>query len=171
MKKVAQPTSRIKLRALARKTRSLADAAEDQPFPVVKFLEKVMLWLDYEMDIVPDSEMEENYAETIPSLRIFRIRESVYENAIRGYHRDRFTIAHEIAHLLFHDDITVTYARNEKTIPAYMDPEWQANTFAAELLVPHTQISEMSAEEISKKYGVSKKVAQIQASYASKVPA
>ena len=123
------------------------------------------------MDIVPDEDMESTYAETIPSLKIFRVRESVYENAINGSYRERFNIAHEIGHIFLHDDITVSFARNEKTIPAYKDPEWQANTFAAELLVPPDQISGMTADEISKKYGVSKKVAQIQASYASKVPA
>ena len=171
MKKIATPMSRIDLRHWAKKTRKIAKSSEDEPFPIVDFLEKILYSSDYEMEIVPDDELEENYAETIPSLKTFRIRESVYENAVQGSHRDRFTIAHEIAHIIFHDDITVKFARNEKAIPAYMDPEWQANTFAAELLVPHTKIHGMSIEEISEKYQVSKKVAQIQASYLSKIPA
>lgn len=156
---------------MAKKLRELTKTPEDEPFPVVSFLEMILSAWDYEMDIVPDEDMESTYAETIPSLKIFRIRESVYENAINGSPRDRFTIAHEIGHLFLHDDITVSFARNEKTIPAYKDPEWQANTFAAELLVPHSHISGMTAEEISKKYSVSKKVAQIQASFVSKIPA
>ncbi len=171
MNKIAKPTSRVKLRAMAKKLRVLTKTPEDEPFPVVPFLEIVLKAWDYEMDIVPDEDMKTTYAETIPSLKIFRIRESVYNNAIEGSPRDRFTIAHEIGHLFLHDDVSVSFARNEKSIPAYKDPEWQANTFAAELLVPYSQIKGMAVEEISKKYIVSKKVAQIQASYISKIPA
>lgn len=171
MGKIAKPMSRIKLRTMANKIRQLTKISDDEPFPVVRFLEMILSEWDYEMDIVSDENMESNYAEIIPSLKIFRIRECVYLNAIAGSHRDRFTIAHEIGHLFLHDDITVSFARNEKSIPAYKNPEWQANTFAAELLVPHGKIDGMTADEISKKYGVSKKVAQIQASYVSKIPA
>ncbi len=171
MNKIARPTSRIKLRAYAKKIRELTKTPEDEPFPVVPFLEIVLGAWNYEMDIVPDEDMKTTYAETIPSLKIFRIRESVYDNAIEGSPRDRFTIAHEIGHLFLHDDVSVSFARNEKSIPAYKDPEWQANTFAAELLVPLSHIRGLTIEEIAKKYSVSKKVAQIQASYLSKIPA
>lgn len=171
MNKIARPTSRIKLRAYAKKIRELTKTPEDEPFPVVPFLEIVLGAWNYEMDIVPDEDMKTTYAETIPSLKIFRIRESVYDNAIEGSPRDRFTIAHEIGHLFLHDDVSVSFARNEKSIPAYKDPEWQANTFAAELLVPLSRIRGLTIEEIAKKYSVSKKVAQIQASYISKIPA
>ena len=171
MNKIARPTSRIKLRAYAKKIRELTKTPEDEPFPVVPFLEIVLGAWNYEMDIVPDEDTKTTYAETIPSLKIFRIRESVYDNAIEGSPRDRFTIAHEIGHLFLHDDVSVSFARNEKSIPAYKDPEWQANTFAAELLVPLSHIRGLTIEEIAKKYSVSKKVAQIQASYLSKIPA
>ncbi len=171
MNKIARPTSRVKLRSVANKIRELIKIPEDEPFPVVQFLEVILSEWNYEMHIVPDEDMDNNYAETIPSLKICRIRESVYENAIKGSPRDRFTIAHEIGHIFLHDDLTVSFARNEKNIPAYKDPEWQASTFAAELLVPYSQIKGMTVEEISKKYIVSKKVAQIQASYISKIPA
>ncbi len=171
MNKIARPASREKLRERAYTVRTITKIPDDEPFPVVHFLESILTKWDYEMQIIPDEEMEDNYAETIPSSKTFRIRESVYENAINGSPWDRFTVAHEIGHLLLHDDLTVSFARSEKNVPAYKNPEWQANTFAAELLVPFIKIQGMTAEEISEKYQVSKKVAQIQASYLSKIPA
>lgn len=171
MRKESFPTSRYKLRMAANKIRKLAGVSDDEPFPVVKFLETILLAEGWQFDIVPDDEMPEKYAETIPNEKKFRIRESVYEDAIKDYPRHRFTVAHEIGHLLFHDNLTVSLARNEEPIPKYKDPEWQANTFAAELLVPFNKIRRMSVNEISQKYRVSKKVAQIQASYLSKIPA
>lgn len=171
MRKEAFPTSRYKLRMAAKKIRKTAGVSDDEPFPVVKFLETLLLAEGWQFDIMPDNEMPENYAETIPDEKIFCIRESVYEDAIKGYHRHRFTVAHEIGHLLFHDNLTVSLARNKEPIPKYKDPEWQANTFAAELLVPFNKIPRMSVDEIAQKYWVSKEVAQIQASYLPKIPA
>lgn len=171
MQKEATPLSRNKLRTFAERFRKTLQVSDEEPFPVVKALETLLNALDYELDIVPDDKLPENYALTIPNLSILRIRESVYENAINNSPRDRFTIAHEIAHLLLHDDITVSFARNECAIPAYRDPEWQANTFAAELLVPFHKIEGLSPKDIQMKYLVSNKVAQIQLSYIQKISA
>ena len=43
-----------------------------------------------------------------------------------------------------------------------MDPEWQANTFAAELMAPYKLIRGLSVEEIMEKCGMSFTAASIQ---------
>mgnify|MGYP000952505712 FL=1 len=43
-----------------------------------------------------------------------------------------------------------------------MDPEWQANAFAGELMAPYDLVKNMSVEEISEKCGMSMTAASIQ---------
>ncbi|MCM3625603.1 hypothetical protein HN020_14990 [Brevibacillus borstelensis] len=63
-----------------------------------------------------------------------------------------------------HRPTNIALARNEKEeeIPAFKNPEWQANTFAAELLAPPHIIKGLSAAEVALTCGVSKDVASIQ---------
>ena len=89
-----------------------------------------------------------------------RIRSDVYEGAVKGNPRDRFTLCHELGHYLLHQPGCVSYARGK--VPAYQDPEWQANTFAAELMAPRDLVANMSIERIMKECGMSKQAATIQ---------
>jgi hypothetical protein len=54
--------------------------------------------------------------------------------------RKRFTVAHELGHLALHEDIFSVYQRNNDYERGNWDNldrvEWQANTFAAALLMP-----------------------------------
>ena len=104
--------------------------------------------------------MEDTYGTTNTSNNIMRIREDVYNGAVDGIPRDRFTLCHELGHYLLHQPEYVSYARGD--IPTYCQPEWQANTFAAELMAPYYLVKNMSISEISSKCGMSKKAAQIQ---------
>ena len=47
-------------------------------------------------------------------------------------------------------------------IPAYLNPEWQANAFAGELLAPYDVIQGKSLMEISNTFGVTVDAAKIQ---------
>lgn len=101
--------------------------------------------------------------------KIVRVRESVYLGAIENIPRDVFTIVHELCHVILHGKIYVSFARNGEKVPFYADPEWQANTCAAEILAPADELQNMEPKEICIAYGVSKKVAQIQSSHAYKI--
>ena len=57
----------------------------------------------------------------------------------------------------------VSYARGD--IPTYRNPEWQANTFAAELMAPRHLIKNLTVEEIMEKCGMSRQAATIQYNY------
>ncbi len=93
-----------------------------------------------------------------------RSRQSVYEGACDGEGRDRMTIAHEIGHYF---TICVcgfksTRIFNEKRIPAFQDPEWQAKCFAGELMVATHLVKGMNEYEIAKRCGVSCDAAHMQ---------
>ncbi|WP_317855969.1 ImmA/IrrE family metallo-endopeptidase [Chakrabartyella piscis] len=135
-------------------------------FPVIQFLELIIPNLidNFNYEIVDDKDLTDKYAETIPSKNLIRIRNDVYEGACNNNPRDRFTIAHEIGHLFMHDSDSVTLCRisHDAKIPAFQDPEWQANTFAGYLLMTPACISGLSVEEICVKCKVSNRAAKIQ---------
>ena len=114
--------------------------------------------MDYE--ILPVNELKNAYGITHTGKGIMQIREDTYDGAVGGNPRDRFTLSHELGHFLLHTPDRVSFARGE--VPAYMDPEWQANTFAAELMAPYHLICCMSVKEIAEKCGMSNKAASIQ---------
>lgn len=99
-------------------------------------------------------------------------------NSLHHPNRQRFTIAHEIAHLELHKEIISKEVHVDKNFPVLMrdpksatgtdDIEVQANQFAAELLVPKALLDQELAgkpfdidderplEELAKKFRVSK---------------
>lgn len=136
---------------------------DDLNFPVCDFVERDLASLDstFTYDYVETSELPKNtYAYYDPINNIMKIDEKVYLGACMGNPRDRFTIAHEIGHYFTTNEIM--YARSESaSLPAYMNPEWQANVFAAELLMPSDKIQNMSENEIAERCNVSITAASI----------
>jgi len=157
------PMSRASIRKVTNDIRNWFEISSDKPFSIVKFVEhKLVEQAGFILDIVPDSEMGGIYAEVIPAKRLFRIGETAYDNACDDRPHDRFTVAHEVGHLLLHTPDRVRFARTQNEIKPYENPEWQANTFAGELLVHTDSIRGLSVEDIANKYKVSYTVANIQ---------
>jgi hypothetical protein len=163
-------TKRTKIRAFAEQIwRTIGFAPElHHPFPIVEFLERIMPIYDsdFTLEILSDEEMENGalHGETIPSLHMIRLRESVYNGACCGNGRDRMTVAHEIGHYLMHFDERPTFASagNNYEIPAYCSSEWQAKAFAGELLVPYMVKGKLSVQKIADFYAVSEEAASFQ---------
>jgi hypothetical protein len=93
----------------------------------------------------------------MPEFRLITFAEETYSKACEDDPRARFTVMHELGHILlahtrmFHRD-------NGKKIEAYEDSEWQANQFAAEFLMPLDHITQKgltTANEIMLTYQVS----------------
>jgi Zn-dependent peptidase ImmA (M78 family) len=96
-------------------------------------------------------------------------------------HRQRFTAAHELGHLILHCghddeeqvfvDKTVAYNRNDASSSGEVKKEIEANRFAAELLMPKKFIEKdiegkeslryEDVEELAKKYEVSERAMTI----------
>ena len=70
---------------------------------------------------------------TFPDDNLIYIREDVYLRACNNDGRARFSIAHEIGHYCIHGGVGLA-RRARHTTPIYCNSEWQADTFAGELL-------------------------------------
>lgn len=160
---VATGLSRKKIRELTQHVRKISGYEEIPYFPIVQFIELVLgdpNNPDFNYEIVEPWEMEDMYGNTNTGTNVMRIRRDVYERAVQGMPRDRFTLCHELGHYLLHQPECVSYARGE--VPRYRNPEWQANTFAGELMAPYNIVKDMSIEEIMENCGMSRQAASIQ---------
>ncbi len=167
MDKIAKPLSRKNIREITKIIREACGLESSLEFPVLYFLEHILIEIldNFEFEVVDDPELDCE-ALAYPDNNKILVRHSVYDGAYNGNPRDLFTIAHEIGHLFMHRGSVISFARgNKRKIKPYEDPEWQANTFAGELLAPPDLIKNLSKEEISQKCKVSRQTAEIQKSY------
>lgn len=163
MSVAAVALSRKKIREFVKYVRKECGLENVTYFPIIEFIE----WVlgdpdnsDFNYEIVEPSEMEDMYGNTNTGTNVMKIRRDVYEGAARGNPRDRFTLCHELGHYLLHRPELMSYARGE--VPRYKDPEWQANTFAGELMAPYELVKNMSVEQIMENCGMSRQAASIQ---------
>lgn len=164
MNVAAEPLSRIMIRKIAWEIRKLAGCDKIIYFPIVHFIEWVLANpendMGMEFEIVEPYEMQDTYGTTNTGSNAMQIRSDVYDRAVLGSARDRFTLCHELGHYLLHQPEAISYARGN--IPVYRNPEWQANTFAAELMAPQILVKDMSIDEIMENCGMSRQAATIQ---------
>ncbi len=164
MNVAVEPLSRANIRKIAKDLRKVIGCEDIPYFPIVQFIEWVLAnpenSMEFEFELVEPDEMQDTYGTTNTGRNIMRIRSDVYDRAVQDSPRDRFTLCHELGHYLLHQPEYVSYARGN--VPAYRSPEWQANTFAAELMAPRELIMNMSIEEIMKNCGMSRQAATIQ---------
>lgn len=161
LKACVRPRSKAEIRKIAARLRKITGFEETKKFPIVQFIEWIIGDPDgeYNFEIVGLSEMDDKYAVTDLKAGIIKIREDVYKRAIEGSPRDLFTLFHEVGHFVLHPPGEVMFARGD--VPAYQDPEWQANCFAAELMAPYSLARGMSAEQIVENFGMSLQAAMI----------
>ena len=161
---IAFPRSRLDIRCIAQGIRKHCKFKDR--FPIVHFLEIIMPCFDekFQLIVVEDNELPNCYAKANPAEHIIFVRESVYLGAINGNGRDRFTLCHEFGHYILHKSTSIFFLRIQegKKIPAYREPEWQADTFAGELLIPYKIAVSNSVEDIVSICGVSYAAAKIQ---------
>lgn len=160
-KATAMATSEI--RKIAKMFRKRCGLEKCERLPVVTILEKVMgsIFPDFEWGVVSEHEMTEE-GKTYPGSNEIKIRQDVYVAACKGDGRARFTIMHEIGHFILHSTPRIALCRleNGEKLPAYEDPEWQANTFAAECLMDIDVVRGMDFLQISEVCGVTWSAAQ-----------
>ena len=137
-------------------------------FPIMFFWEQIIpkIFHDYRFLYVEDDELNGVEAYTDHNLKIVKVKTSVYLKALEGSSKDLITIAHEIGHLFLHDGEALVFARTNERFPAYKSAEWQANYFAAEMLMGSHLVIDMSIDEIVNACNVSKKAAEIQLEHA-----
>lgn len=157
----ADPLSRNQIRKSAYKFRNLINSTNDIFIDVIRLLEILLPEIGGDFEVLPRNELKAE-AISYPNEKKVCVREDVYDAAANNDGRARFTIMHEIGHLIFHSSERVSYARNDEKLPTYCDPEWQASAFAGEFLMPYHLVKEMSVEEVMRKCGVSRSAAEFQ---------
>jgi Zn-dependent peptidase ImmA (M78 family) len=151
------------IRSIAKMFRKCCGLQGCEWVPVITILEKIMgkIYPGFEWSIAYENEMSEE-GKTYPGANEIRIRQDVYVAACKGDGRARFTVMHEIGHFILHSTHRIALCRleNGERLPPYEDPEWQANTFAAECLMDVDVIRGMDFLQISNVCGVSWSAAQ-----------
>lgn len=119
---------------------------EDRPyFPVIQALELLReVYPGADFEVMFESEMGDDHGRTFPDQKLIWVREDVYERADSGEARDRFTICHEIGHLLMHQNIALSRVDPRSPPKVYRNSEWQADKFASYLLMPKKILSQYS---------------------------
>lgn len=160
--------SRVEIRQKAEEFRNMLNIPINQLYvDITRVLERLNLIIpNVTIEIIPDDKLGVDVqAQTDVEKNIIYIKESVYNGAAENNGRDRMTLAHEISHLLLHHPSVLTFYRKNKNAYSsklYTNPEWQAECFGAEFLMPYLKIKEMSEEEISKYCKVSGRAAYYQ---------
>lgn len=169
---IGHPMSRADLRHLSEKVKRILNIPLTSLYiDVARVLERISeLNPNFNYEIVEDHNFCSNIqgGTNIKDNTIY-IKESVYIGACNGNGKDRMTIVHEICHLILHRDLTPIpefYRRDGKShqviIENFRKPEWQAECFATEFLMPYDKIKNMSEAEIVKECHVSYTAAHYQ---------
>ena len=157
----AYPLSNLDIVLMTKQVRHFLKLGELTRIDIIKVLEfalpLVVPNFSYVIRAIEDMDYPDKHAYCIPDKNIIVIREDIYERAVKGEGRDRFTIAHEIAHLLLHKNeaMILTRVYNNETIKTFENPEWQADAFAGELLCPARATRTMTVQAAADFYGVS----------------
>jgi len=162
------PLSPHEIRVKALKARAFLQRMIEDNSPYINVLwiiEKMYArgMLD-EFEVVERHLMPSQYALTTPSKRKMLIRDDTYDSARKGESRGRFTLAHEIGHLILHANTVPEFAFSQA--PSYHhyneDVEWQANEFAGWFLVsPEPSLLLKNPKSISNGFGVCMQTATI----------
>lgn len=171
--RVAQPKTRNQIRKEAFQMRKILGYDNVDFLPIMVVLELVMpiIYPGFCIEVVDDSKLKGRCAETNPEEFRIRVRNSVYEGACNGNAWARMIMAHELGHFLFHNSQNTTFAYIERgqRLPDDVDPERQADIFAAEFLIPIHRIKGKNEYQVSKHFGVSRSAAKNQLKQAQKV--
>ncbi|MFC5760493.1 ImmA/IrrE family metallo-endopeptidase [Rhizobium sp. GCM10022189] len=160
------------IHSVAEAVRGALGIAQFAYVPVVDVLEKVM---DQQLELVrfevgSTEEMRDNEGLADPNGQFIQIREDVYEKAVAGDGRARFTIAHELGHFFLHTSIPLARSEKGDGVPPYRKSEPQANQFAAEFLMPRSLIPPgMGRIQIAANHGVSDEAAHLRVQFLRRV--
>ncbi len=106
------------------------------------------------VDVVDDSELPTEEARAYPRRWRIKIRKGIYEGLLRGDVRARWTLAHELAHVLLqHPRLFLSRPRKGDQKTQY---ELEANLFAATFLAPYEKAKNLrTMEEIRDLFQIS----------------
>ena len=154
---IVPPRSKQNIAANAQVVRQFLQLENYAYFPVVDVYERLDLMFEgARFEVLEEAEMGDEHGRTYPDRGLIQIRNDVYERAADGEPRDRFTLCHELGHLMMHRGIALS--RIDPTSPPkiYCNSEWQADIFASYLLIPPDLLESCaSIPRVMAEFGVS----------------
>lgn len=156
------PLSHDKIKSYAHRLREALQVSNQEYLRLEVLLEALMASETIDLEIVEDHELPKRYAVTYPDRNKIVLQQSVYDALCDGDNHARFTVAHELGHLVMHRN-QVAYARSK--VPGghkiYEDSEWQADVFASHFLIDDKLVTPgMTPDDISLTFGVSLQAAE-----------
>lgn len=156
------PLSNEKIKMYAQRFRDVLELTDQTYLRLDVLLEGLAASETIELEIVEDRLLPKRYAVTYPDKNKIVLQESVYDALCEDDNHARFTVAHELGHLIMHRN-QMSYARSK--VPAghkiYEDSEWQADVFASHFLIDSRLVKpKLTVSEISEKFGVSMQAAE-----------
>ncbi len=147
-----------RLAGVVRRELGVSPASRLSMQPVLEFHIEDMVEGAY-LQVISDGELNGAEGRTDWHQPVISLSASTYAKLQTGNPRARMTAAHELGHLLMHTRQPVfhyrTTARDRR-----VDPEWQANQFAASLLMPANAFRKMrTVSQAMKAFGVTKAAA------------
>lgn len=152
------PRSSAVIESVAMQFREYVKLNDRVEFPIVAVAE---LLIGEGFEVVDEEDMGADEGRSYPDLGKMLIRRDVYDAAVDGDARSRFTMAHEMGHMVMH--VGASYARNNSgaVMQIYENSEWQADEFAGNLLAPLHIIRGWTATQISEHCKISLPAAMI----------
>jgi Zn-dependent peptidase ImmA (M78 family) len=166
---IVAPLSRGDIRERADSVRSTLKITGPR-FPIVELYEWVLPEIygdEFLFEILERREMERRFGigthgMTYPDHAHIIIREDIYEQACDNVGIARFSMAHEFGHLVLHGGAGMA-RRVAVTTPLYCNSEWQADSFAGELLVSRAHVPwDATVDSIARRFKVSHAAARTQ---------
>lgn len=161
------PRKKVELRRMATAFRALLAAegcygSSPNYLDVSTLLEKVLYQAGYILHILPDKELSETAAFTIPDRRLIVMRESVYDALGNHDAFSRYTAVHEFCHIVLEHSVTLHRGAELGKHEWYEDSEWQANNLTAEIMMPVEVVLNLQSNVrlIAQECGVSYKAAK-----------
>jgi hypothetical protein len=154
------PLNIEKVRLMAEAARQLFQV-EQPKVDVIDLYEVRLHELGVVYEYCDEDELKTEAGLTLPNDGKIKIREDVYNGAHDGNGFHRFTMCHEVGHLLLHGNVALPRATGQhKWIE---DSEWQANTFAAEFMMPVEHLLQLchSPNDVMAVFGVSREAANM----------
>ncbi len=141
------PPSRPRFSLAKKAADDLTDVYSSPPIPVLEIAESKGV------DVVFDP--FDKYSDTVAGFCDFAARK-LYVNENDPLNRQNFTIAHELGHWILHREYFLRHPDKYPVLPRFQDPisgntfEIEANTFAANLLVPKMLLLPVREAPVSK---------------------
>lgn len=149
---IVSPLSTQVIRDIAFYTRGVLDLS-DVAVNMETFLERLHEF-GITIDVVSDEDMPgfsfHSEACCVPETATIYLTDATYRKACNNDSRTRFTIFHELGHLILGHTRQLHRAQIPVEPKPFLDSEWQADRFSAEIIMPLEVIMRLKLDNVSK---------------------